>query len=79
MPQLFWMRTVRIWGPTLAVARVASGAIISLVRFTVGRLMPAGQCVEIPYALHLFPDRAANALKGWPVLEKNGFIARVVR
>jgi 3-ketosteroid 9alpha-monooxygenase subunit A len=33
-----------------------------------------GQCVEIPYATSI-PDRAANALKGWPVLEKNGFIA----
>ena len=33
-----------------------------------------GECVEIPYATSI-PDRAANALKGWPVLEKNGFIA----
>jgi len=33
-----------------------------------------GQCVAIPYAKAI-PERAATALKGWPVLEKNGFIA----
>jgi 3-ketosteroid 9alpha-monooxygenase subunit A len=35
---------------------------------------PDGQCVDIPYASKI-PDKAVNALKGWPVLEKNGFIA----
>lgn len=35
---------------------------------------PTGQCVEIPYA-NSIPDKAVNALRGWPVLEKNGFIA----
>jgi 3-ketosteroid 9alpha-monooxygenase subunit A len=35
---------------------------------------PQGQCVAIPYA-NAIPERAVNALKGWPVLEKNGFIA----
>ena len=35
---------------------------------------PDGRCVNIPYAKRI-PARAANALRGWPVLEKNGFIA----
>jgi 3-ketosteroid 9alpha-monooxygenase subunit A len=35
---------------------------------------PMGECVEIPYAKAI-PDRAVNALRGWPVLEKSGFIA----
>jgi 3-ketosteroid 9alpha-monooxygenase subunit A len=35
---------------------------------------PQGQCVAIPYAKSI-PDKAVNALKGWPVLEQNGFIA----
>lgn len=35
---------------------------------------PQGQCVDIPYAKAI-PERAVNALKGWHVLEKNGFIA----
>lgn len=34
----------------------------------------AGQCVEIPYAKKI-PERARHALKGWPVMERNGFIA----
>ncbi len=34
----------------------------------------SGTCVEIPYA-NKIPDKAVNALKSWPVLEKNGFIA----
>ena len=33
-----------------------------------------GTCVDIPYASKV-PDKAVNALRGWPVLEKNGFIA----
>lgn len=33
-----------------------------------------GHCVDIPYASKI-PDRAVSALKAWPVLEKNGFIA----
>ena len=33
-----------------------------------------GRCVDIPYAEHI-PDKAVEALRGWPVLEKNGFIA----
>jgi 3-ketosteroid 9alpha-monooxygenase subunit A len=33
-----------------------------------------GTCVAIPYASRI-PVRAVNALRGWPVLEKNGFIA----
>ena len=33
-----------------------------------------GTCVAIPYASKI-PERAVNALRGWPVLEKNGFIA----
>lgn len=33
-----------------------------------------GQCVDIPYAKSI-PEKAVSALKGWPVLEKNGFIA----
>lgn len=33
-----------------------------------------GTCVDIPYA-NSIPDKAVNALKAWPVLEKNGFIA----
>ncbi len=35
---------------------------------------PDGQCVDIPYAKKI-PPRAINALKGWPVQEKSGFIA----
>jgi 3-ketosteroid 9alpha-monooxygenase subunit A len=35
---------------------------------------PQGQCVDIPYAKTI-PDKAVNALKGWPVLEQNGFVA----
>lgn len=35
---------------------------------------PQGQCVAIPYASAI-PERAVNALTGWPVLETNGFIA----
>jgi 3-ketosteroid 9alpha-monooxygenase subunit A len=35
---------------------------------------PQGQCVDIPYAKSI-PERAVNALRGWKVLEKNGFIA----
>lgn len=35
---------------------------------------PQGHCVAIPYAKAI-PEKAVNALKGWPVLEKNGFIA----
>jgi 3-ketosteroid 9alpha-monooxygenase subunit A len=35
---------------------------------------PDGRCVDIPYAKKI-PDNAVNALKGWPVQEKNGFIA----
>ena len=35
---------------------------------------PAGRCVDIPYARSI-PEKAVNALKGWPVTEKNGFIA----
>ncbi|MEM0955462.1 MAG: Rieske 2Fe-2S domain-containing protein [Pseudomonadota bacterium] len=38
------------------------------------RFDAAGTCVEIPYAKKI-PDRALNALKAWPVIEKNGFIA----
>ena len=30
--------------------------------------------MAIPYAKHI-PERAVNALRAWPVLEKNGFIA----
>jgi 3-ketosteroid 9alpha-monooxygenase subunit A len=30
--------------------------------------------VDIPYASKI-PERAINALRGWPVMEKNGFIA----
>ena len=33
-----------------------------------------GECIDIPYASRI-PDRARNALRGWPVLERNGFIA----
>ena len=33
-----------------------------------------GKCVEIPYA-NKIPERAVHALRGWPVMEKNGFIA----
>ncbi|HEY7776416.1 MAG TPA: Rieske 2Fe-2S domain-containing protein, partial [Kineobactrum sp.] len=33
-----------------------------------------GECVSIPYASKI-PDRARYALRGWPVLEKNGFIS----
>lgn len=35
---------------------------------------PDGRCVDIPYCESI-PERALNALRGWPVLEKNGFIA----
>jgi len=35
---------------------------------------PDGRCVDIPYATKI-PEKAVNALRGWPVLEKNGFIA----
>lgn len=35
---------------------------------------PQGECVDIPYAKNI-PDKAVHALKGWPVLERNGFIA----
>jgi 3-ketosteroid 9alpha-monooxygenase subunit A len=35
---------------------------------------PDGRCVDIPYASKI-PEKAINALRGWPVLEKNGFIA----
>lgn len=35
---------------------------------------PQGLCVDIPYA-NSIPEKAVHALKGWPVLEKNGFIA----
>ncbi|MEM1113780.1 MAG: Rieske 2Fe-2S domain-containing protein [Pseudomonadota bacterium] len=35
---------------------------------------PDGHCVDIPYASHI-PEKAVNALRGYPVLEKNGFIA----
>lgn len=35
---------------------------------------PAGRCVDIPYAKKI-PERALDALQGWPVLEINGFIA----
>ncbi|WP_116365219.1 Rieske 2Fe-2S domain-containing protein [Parahaliea mediterranea] len=34
----------------------------------------SGECIEIPYAKQI-PPRARQALKGWPVLERNGFIA----
>jgi len=34
----------------------------------------SGRCVDIPYA-QTIPPKAENALRGWPVLEKNGFIA----
>lgn len=34
----------------------------------------SGSCTAIPYA-NKIPDRAKNALKSWPVVEKNGFIA----
>ncbi|TXS95448.1 Rieske 2Fe-2S domain-containing protein [Parahaliea maris] len=33
-----------------------------------------GECVAIPYAKKI-PERAKHALKGWPVMERNGFIA----
>jgi len=35
---------------------------------------PDGRCVNIPYADKI-PEQAVNALRAWPVLEKNGFIA----
>lgn len=35
---------------------------------------PDGRCVDIPYA-NSIPSKALNALRSWPVLEKNGFIA----
>ncbi len=35
---------------------------------------PNGECVDIPYAKTI-PDQAVNALQGWPIMEKNGFIA----
>lgn len=34
----------------------------------------SGRCVDIPYAKKI-PEKALTALRGWPVLEKNGFIA----
>jgi 3-ketosteroid 9alpha-monooxygenase subunit A len=34
----------------------------------------SGRCVDIPYA-NKIPERAVSALRGWPVIEKNGFIA----
>lgn len=34
---------------------------------------PTGRCVDIPYASKI-PEKAINALRGWPVMEKNGFI-----
>jgi 3-ketosteroid 9alpha-monooxygenase subunit A len=33
-----------------------------------------GQCVDIPYASTI-PDKAVHALRAWPAMEKNGFIA----
>lgn len=33
-----------------------------------------GACVDIPYANNI-PEKAKSALKGWPVVEKSGFIA----
>ncbi|HCS26343.1 MAG TPA: hypothetical protein DIW43_02750 [Spongiibacteraceae bacterium] len=33
-----------------------------------------GSCTAIPYASKI-PDRARNALRVWPIVEKNGFIA----
>lgn len=33
-----------------------------------------GRCVDIPYAKKV-PERALDALQGWPVMERNGFIA----
>jgi 3-ketosteroid 9alpha-monooxygenase subunit A len=33
-----------------------------------------GECVDIPYATRI-PERARHALRGWPVVEENGFIA----
>lgn len=33
-----------------------------------------GECVDIPYATRI-PERARHALRGWPVQERNGFIA----
>jgi 3-ketosteroid 9alpha-monooxygenase subunit A len=35
---------------------------------------PTGKCVDISYA-NKIPTKAIDALRGWPVLEKNGFIA----
>ena len=35
---------------------------------------PAGRCVDIPYADKI-PEKAVHALRGWPVVEKNGFVA----
>lgn len=35
---------------------------------------PTGECVAIPYASKI-PERAVHALTGYPVAEKNGFIA----
>jgi 3-ketosteroid 9alpha-monooxygenase subunit A len=35
---------------------------------------PDGECVAIPYAKSI-PDKARHALRSWPVVEKNGFIA----
>jgi len=35
---------------------------------------PGGRCVDIPYARSI-PEKAVHALRGWPTLEKNGFIA----
>lgn len=35
---------------------------------------PDGRCTDIPYATKI-PDKAVNALRAWPVLEENGYIA----
>jgi len=35
---------------------------------------PSGTCVDIPYAARI-PEKARNALKGWPVIEQFGYIA----
>ena len=35
---------------------------------------PRGECVAIPYAKSI-PEKAVNALRGWPVLEQSGYIA----
>jgi 3-ketosteroid 9alpha-monooxygenase subunit A len=38
------------------------------------RFNPQGQCVDIPYA-NKIPEKAVDALRGWPVLEQSGYIA----